>query len=188
MKKKVYLDNLDAKRVVVRVASLVKGESQRLLPIDGDAVEVLVGQRQPHLRRDPIELRDFIFNLSGSICFGRPEEELMAPNGFLFSCSVLSGENSVMPGKWTRVPLQLCNSLKNVCIFPRDDPPRLSKWKLCLLFPQTIQAETPWVRWLCHENHYICRQVKAEHGNRPLLAGCSTVHNMLHVRRWRVGF
>lgn len=113
-KKRVYLDNLDAKGVVVRVASLVKGESQRLLPIDGDAVEVLVGQRQPHLRRDPIELRVFIFNLSGSICFGRPEEELMAPNGFLFSCPVLSRENSVMPGKWARVPLQLYNYLKSV--------------------------------------------------------------------------
>lgn len=114
LKKKVYLDNLDAKGVVVRVASLIKGESQRLLPIDGDAVEVLVGQRQPHLRRDPIELRVCIFNLSSSICSGRPEEELMAPNGFLFSCSVLSGENSVMPGKWTRAPLQLYNSLKSV--------------------------------------------------------------------------
>lgn len=53
MKKWVYLDNLDAKGVIVRVASLIKGESQRLLPVDGDAVEVLVSQRQPHLRRDP---------------------------------------------------------------------------------------------------------------------------------------
>lgn len=60
------------------------------------------------------ETRVFIFNLTGSICFRRPEEELMAPNGFLFSCSVPSRENSVMPGKWTRVPLQLYNSLKSV--------------------------------------------------------------------------
>lgn len=66
-------------------------------------MEVLVSQRQPHLQRDPTELRVFNFNLSGSICFGRPEEELMAPNGFLFSCSALSGENSVMPGKWSGV-------------------------------------------------------------------------------------
>lgn len=45
-----YLDDLDAEGVVVRVTALVEGESQRLLPVDGDAVEVLVGQGQPHLQ------------------------------------------------------------------------------------------------------------------------------------------
>lgn len=49
-----YLDDLDAERVVVRVAALVEGEAQRLVPVDGDAVEVLVGQREPHLKTNSL--------------------------------------------------------------------------------------------------------------------------------------
>lgn len=40
-----YLDDLNAQGVVVGVAALVEGEAQRLVPVDGDAVEVLVRQR-----------------------------------------------------------------------------------------------------------------------------------------------
>lgn len=47
-----YLDDLDAEGVVVWVAALVKGETKRLLPVNRDAVEVLVCQCQPNLQRD----------------------------------------------------------------------------------------------------------------------------------------
>ena len=47
---KRYLDDLDAQGVIVRVAALVEGKAQRLLPVDGDAVQVVVGQGQPYLQ------------------------------------------------------------------------------------------------------------------------------------------
>lgn len=37
-----YLDDLDAERVIVRVTALVKREAKSFLPVDGDAVEILV--------------------------------------------------------------------------------------------------------------------------------------------------
>lgn len=37
-----YLDDLNAEGVIVRVAALVKGKTERLVPVDGDTVEVLV--------------------------------------------------------------------------------------------------------------------------------------------------
>lgn len=46
------LDNLDSEGVIVRVAPLIEGKAKRLLPVDGDAVEVLVSQRQPDLQME----------------------------------------------------------------------------------------------------------------------------------------
>lgn len=37
-----YLDDLDAEGVIVRVAALVKSKAERFLPVDRDAVDVLV--------------------------------------------------------------------------------------------------------------------------------------------------
>ena len=47
---KRYLDDLDAQGVIVGVTALVEGKAQRLLPVDGDAVQVMVGQGQPYLQ------------------------------------------------------------------------------------------------------------------------------------------
>lgn len=46
-----YLDDLDPKGVVVRVTTLVKGKTERLVPVDGDTMEVLICESQPNLQR-----------------------------------------------------------------------------------------------------------------------------------------
>ena len=46
-----HLDNLHAERVVIGVASFVKCEAFRFLPVDSHAFQVVVSQCQPHLKR-----------------------------------------------------------------------------------------------------------------------------------------
>lgn len=46
-----YLNDLNSECVIVRVAPVVKGKPKCLLPVYRNAVEVLIGQCQPHLMK-----------------------------------------------------------------------------------------------------------------------------------------